>query len=92
MRKSRSWGIPVRNSACRLISGIDTVSLTRPGRESRSSVNTEDIAAVRGIPVGVDALSPSRHYDIHGLKDLKTHVEILRDITGYTSRVIRNRS
>lgn len=49
---------------------------------------TEDIAAVRGIPVGVDALSPSRHYDIHGLKDLKTHVEILRDITGYQKPIM----
>lgn len=49
---------------------------------------TADIASVRGVPVGTDALSPSRHYDIEGLGDLATHVEMLRDITEYRKPIM----
>jgi glutamate synthase domain-containing protein 2 len=44
---------------------------------------TEDIARVRGLPVGSDALSPCRYYDVLDVKDLKKQVDILRDITDY---------
>jgi glutamate synthase domain-containing protein 2 len=44
---------------------------------------TEEIAAVRGIPVGSDALSPCRYYDVLTFEDLKKQVAFLRDITNY---------
>lgn len=49
---------------------------------------TPDIAAVRGIPEGTDALSPCRHYDIQNLEDLRTHVEILRDMTNHQKPIL----
>jgi len=44
---------------------------------------TEDVAKIRGIPVGSDALSPCRYYDVLVAEDLKKQVEFLRDITNY---------
>lgn len=44
---------------------------------------TEDVAKVRGIPVGTDALSPCRYYDVLSFEDLKHQVEIIRDMTDY---------
>lgn len=44
---------------------------------------TEEIARVRGIPVGSDALSPCRYYDVLTSEDLKKQVEFLRDVTNY---------
>ncbi|MCL6429507.1 MAG: alpha-hydroxy-acid oxidizing protein [Anaerolineae bacterium] len=44
---------------------------------------TAEIAAVRGVPVGTDALSPCRHYDVQNLEDLKRMVAFLRDVTEY---------
>jgi len=44
---------------------------------------TEEIAAVRGIPVGSDALSPCRYYDVHDLEDMRRMVAFLRDVTDY---------
>jgi glutamate synthase domain-containing protein 2 len=44
---------------------------------------TEEIAAVRGIPVGSDALSPCRYYDVQDLVDMKRMVDFLRDVTDY---------
>ncbi len=49
---------------------------------------TADIAKVRGIPVGTDALSPCRHYDVADTRDLKTQVEILRDVTDYEKPIM----
>jgi glutamate synthase domain-containing protein 2 len=49
---------------------------------------TPDIAAVRGIPVGTDALSPCRHYDMQLNEDLKTQVEIIRDVTEYQKPIL----
>ena len=50
---------------------------------------TEEIAKVRGIPVGTDCLSPCRHYDIYNVKeDLKKQIELLRDVTGYEKPII----
>jgi glutamate synthase domain-containing protein 2 len=44
---------------------------------------TEEIAAIRGIPVGSDALSPCRYYDVQSLEDMKRMVAFLRDVTDY---------
>jgi len=50
---------------------------------------TEEIAKIRGIPVGTDCLSPCRHYDIYDVKeDLKKQIELLRDVTGYEKPII----
>ncbi|MCP4595938.1 FMN-binding glutamate synthase family protein [Neptuniibacter sp.] len=43
---------------------------------------TEEIAAVRGIPVGEDSLSPNRHPDIASIDDLLDMIEKVRTITG----------
>lgn len=44
---------------------------------------TEDVARVRGIPEGSDALSPCRYYDVQSLEDMKHMVAFLRDVTDY---------
>jgi len=44
---------------------------------------TAEIAAIRGIPVGSDALSPCRYYDVQDLEDMKRMVAFLRDVTDY---------
>lgn len=44
---------------------------------------TAEVAAVRGIPVGTDALSPCHYYDVSDLTDMKRMVAFLRDVTGY---------
>jgi glutamate synthase domain-containing protein 2 len=43
---------------------------------------TEEIAAVRGIPVGHDSLSPNRHPDVENVGDLLDFIEQVRKITG----------
>jgi len=42
---------------------------------------TEEVSRVRGIPVGSDALSPCRYYDVQTLDDIKHMVSFLRDVT-----------
>lgn len=42
-----------------------------------------EVAAVRGIPIGTDALSPCRYYDVQDLEDMKHMVDFLRDVTEY---------
>ncbi len=44
---------------------------------------TEEIARMRGIPVGADAVSPARHLDIVGPEDLKMKIEELREATDW---------
>jgi glutamate synthase domain-containing protein 2/NAD-dependent dihydropyrimidine dehydrogenase PreA subunit len=44
---------------------------------------TAEIAEVRGIPTGSDALSPCRHYDVQNLEDMKRMVAYVRDVTDY---------
>jgi glutamate synthase domain-containing protein 2 len=48
---------------------------------------TEEIARTRGIPVGTDCLSPSRHMDIRSLEELKKVIGIIRDVIGYEKPV-----
>jgi glutamate synthase domain-containing protein 2 len=42
---------------------------------------TEAVSEVRGIPVGSDALSPCRYYDVQTMDDMKHMVAFLRDVT-----------
>jgi len=44
---------------------------------------TEEVAHVRGISLGADAVSPARHLDIVGPEDLKMKIEQLREITDW---------
>jgi glutamate synthase domain-containing protein 2 len=44
---------------------------------------TQDVSRVRGVPVGSDALSPCRYYDVQSLDDMKRMVAFLRDATDY---------
>ena len=48
---------------------------------------TKELAAIRGIPWGIDLRSPSRHPDILGADDLVIKVEELREATGYSKPV-----
>jgi len=43
---------------------------------------TEEIARIRGIPVGVDSISPNRHPDIASMDELIDRICFLRDLTG----------
>ncbi|MDI9644460.1 MAG: glutamate synthase-related protein [Candidatus Verstraetearchaeota archaeon] len=44
---------------------------------------TDEVAKVRGVPPGSDAISPARHLDIVGPEDLKMKIEQLREITDW---------
>ena len=44
---------------------------------------TQDVARVRGVPVGSDALSPCRYYDVQTADDIKNMVSFIRDVTDY---------
>jgi glutamate synthase domain-containing protein 2 len=43
---------------------------------------TEQIAAIRGIPVHQDSISPNRHHDIANVDQLLDKVAFIRDLTG----------
>jgi glutamate synthase domain-containing protein 2 len=43
---------------------------------------TPEIAAIRGIPIGQDSISPNRHTDIGNARELGQFVERVRAITG----------
>lgn len=43
---------------------------------------TEEIARIRGIPVGVDSISPNRHHDIANVNDLLDRIAYVRELTG----------
>ncbi|RUQ88072.1 FMN-binding glutamate synthase family protein [Legionella septentrionalis] len=43
---------------------------------------TEEIAKIRGIPVHVDSISPSRHIDISNVEELLDVINHVREITG----------
>lgn len=44
---------------------------------------TPELAAIRGIPQGIDLRSPSRHPDVLGADDLVIKVEEFREVTGH---------
>ena len=43
---------------------------------------TPEIAAIRGIPVHEDSISPNRHHDIANVEDLLDRVSYVRELTG----------
>lgn len=43
---------------------------------------TSEIAAIRGIEVGKDSISPNRHLDINNNHDLLDRIEHIREVTG----------
>ena len=43
---------------------------------------TEEIAAIRGIPVGQDSLSPNRHLDVDSAPELLDLIGLVRSVTG----------
>ncbi len=48
-----------------------------PGRKV-----TAEIAQIRGIPVGIDSISPNRHRDIANVNELLDKIAWVRDLTG----------
>lgn len=42
---------------------------------------TEEVAAMRGIPVGVDSISPNRHLEVDNVADILTMINRVRTIT-----------
>lgn len=57
----------------------------KPGFGGQLMANkvTKELAAIRGIPEGIDLRSPSRHPDILGGDDLLIKIEEFREATGY---------
>lgn len=49
---------------------------------------TAEVARIRNIPQGTDALSPARHMDIVGPEDLGMKIDQLRDITDWKVPII----
>ena len=43
---------------------------------------TEEIAEIRGIEVGKDAISPNRHPELHNVSDLLDMIQYVRNVTG----------
>ena len=43
---------------------------------------TPEIAAIRGIPMGKDSLSPNRHYDIGNVTELLDQIDRIRRVSG----------
>ncbi|TAN06361.1 MAG: FMN-binding glutamate synthase family protein [Rhodanobacteraceae bacterium] len=43
---------------------------------------TPEIAAIRGIPVGQDSVSPNRHIEISNVKELIDFIEHVREVSG----------
>jgi glutamate synthase domain-containing protein 2 len=43
---------------------------------------SEEIARIRGIPVGQDSISPNRHHDIASINDLLDRIASIRELTG----------
>lgn len=43
---------------------------------------TEEIAQIRGIPAGMDSLSPNRHSDIANIDELLDRIHMIRELTG----------
>ena len=74
------------------ISEIDSVKMievklsqgAKPGKGGilPAAKVTEEIADIRGIPVGVDSISPNRHKDIANPVDLVNYIEKVKEVTG----------
>jgi len=79
------WGVSVDYVNCGDAVEIKIGQGAKPGMGGHllGSKVTEDIARVRGLPVGSDALSPCRYYDVTTFEDLQRMVAFLRDVTDY---------
>ena len=49
---------------------------------------TEEVAALRKIPAGTDAISPAPHHDIHCMEDLRQLITVLKEITNYRKPIM----
>ena len=56
----------------------------KPGKGGLLPANKvhEEIAAIRGIPVNQDSISPNRHKDINNIDELLDKINHLRELTG----------
>jgi glutamate synthase domain-containing protein 2 len=56
----------------------------KPGKGGILPANkvTQEIADIRGIPVGQDSISPNRHKDIGNIQELGRFIAHVRDLTG----------
>ncbi len=84
------WGVSVDYVECGDGVEIKIGQGAKPGMGGHllgAKVN-EDVARVRGIPVGSDALSPCRYYDVLSLEDMKHMVAFLRDVTRYKKPIL----
>lgn len=57
------------------------------GGQLMASKVTPELAAIRGIPAGIDLRSPSRHPDVLGADDLVIKIEEFREATGYAKPI-----
>jgi glutamate synthase domain-containing protein 2 len=48
---------------------------------------TQEIAQIRMIPVGTDALSPAPHHDIYSIEDLRQLIYALKEATDYAKPI-----
>jgi glutamate synthase domain-containing protein 2 len=77
------WNIHDMNRADALEIYISQGAKPGLGGQLMAKKVTPALAAIRGIPHGIDLRSPSRHPDILGADDLVIKVEELREATGY---------
>ena len=76
--RARELGMRVKAFEIKLSQGA------KPGKGGvlPGSKVTPEIAAIRGIPVGEDSISPNRHHDIANIDQLLDKVMQVRDLTG----------
>ena len=49
---------------------------------------TEEVAALRQIPAGTDAISPAPHHDIHCMEDIYQLITTLKEVTGHRKPIL----
>jgi hypothetical protein len=52
------------------------------GRRAAGAKVTAEIARIRGIPQGVDSISPNRHPEVSNVDQLLDRIALIRDVTG----------
>lgn len=82
------WSTGRFGVSARYLKGADAVEIkvgqgAKPGMGGHLLAEkvTDEVARVRGIPLGTDALSPCRHLDIDSVDDLRKHVQLIRSVT-----------
>lgn len=73
----------VRHEQVRMIE-IKLSQGAKPGKGGilPGSKVTEEVASIRGIPAGLDSISPNGHMDIHSVDDLLDMIHHVREVTG----------